>query len=269
VLNCERHLRSFLQAVVDQNCSQIEHILVDGASQDRSMAIIEEFAAKYPYILSFSEKDRDPSEAINKGITLARGTFISLLCLNDFYEPDTLNEVVGLLPTLPHPAFLVGNCNVLNEKDELLTVNKPEALTPLGILMGKQFPYNPSAYFYHKDLHQKIGFYTYCEQSDVDFLLRVFEVAKVHYVDKCWGNWRKLPDSITVILQKTGRLESGQMKIFERHLKSYSLLKRAFVRSVVAIDKRSKIIYFLARIKHYFHDPKDILRVLKKIVGFK
>src|SRR3989338_4480249 len=110
-----------------------------------------------------SEKDSGSAEAINKGITLARGEFITVLCLNDFYEPGTLNEVVGLLPTLAQPAFLVGNCNMLNEKDDLLYVNKPEAFTPMKIMMKRAFPYNPSAYFYHKDLHQKVGLYRNCD----------------------------------------------------------------------------------------------------------
>jgi len=269
VLNAQQHLRAFLQSVVDQRCAAIEHILVDGASADNSLKIIEEFGRQYPAMRWISEKDSYPEEAINKGIALARGPFVGLLCIDDFYEPNTLNEVVELLPTLPHPVFLVGNCNLLNEKDELFYINKPEALSTLGMLMNREFPNSPSAYFYHKDLHQKIGFYTHCKQSDVDFLLRAFEVAKVHYVDKCWGNFRRMPGSITVTLEDAGKLNSGEREIFQRHLMTYPLLKRIFIRMLVAIGKRPKLFYFSGRIKHYFHDPKDILRLLKKMVGYK
>ena len=143
VLNGEQYLGAFIQSVIDQGCPHVEHIIVDGASRDNSLKIIEEFSRKHSHIRWLSEKDSGSGEAINKGIALARGTFITILCLNDFYEPNTLNEVVDLLPPLPQPAFLVGNCNLLNENDELLYVDKPEAFPPMGIMMERPFAYNP------------------------------------------------------------------------------------------------------------------------------
>jgi glycosyltransferase involved in cell wall biosynthesis len=229
--------------------------------------IIEEFSRRYSHIRWLSEKDFGPAEAINKGIALARGTFITVLCLNDFYEPNTLNEVVDMLPGLAQPVFLVGNCNMLNEKDELLYINKPGAVTPIKIMMGREFPYNPSAYFYHKDIHKKVGLYECCDFSDVDFLLRVFKVTKVHYVDKCWGNFRLLPDSITVKAIQTGRLGIGLGEIFERHLKTYSILRRIFMRIVLTLNKKPKLIYYLERIRHYFFNPKDAIRYFEKKLG--
>jgi glycosyltransferase involved in cell wall biosynthesis len=269
VLNGEQYLEGFIRSVIDQRCPEAEHIIVDGGSQDGSLKIIKEFSGKYPHIRWLSEKDSGPAEAINKGIALARGMFITILCLNDFYEPGTLNEVSGLLPTLAQPAFLVGNCNILDEKDELLYVNKPEALTPLKIMMKRPFPYNPSAYFYHKDLHQKAGLYHGCGPCDLDFLLRVFRVTKAHYVDKCWGNFRLLPGSITVKSKQAGRLEIEKDEIFERHLKTFSVFRRLFVRFVLTLNKRPKLMYYLERIVHYFNDPKDILRLLKKHLGYQ
>ena len=267
VLNGEKYLKTFLQSVIDQRCPKAEHIIVDGGSQDHSVKIIEEFSGKYPHIRWLSEKDSGSAEAINKGIALARGTFIALLCLNDFYEPNTLNEVVDLLPALAQPAFLVGNCNILNEHGALLYINKPEALTPLKIMMRKSFPYNPSAYFYHKDLHQKAGLYRNCDSFDLDFLLRVFEVTKPHYVDKCWGNFTMLPGSITVKAKQTGQLDKWKDEIFERHLKGYPIFRRIFVRIVLVLNKRPRLMYYLERVIHYFLDPKDIMRYLRKIFG--
>lgn len=270
VLNGAPYLRTFIQNVIDQRCPHTEHIIVDGGSQDNSVTIIEEFAREYPHIRWLSEKDSGSAEAINKGIALARGAFITILCLNDFYEPDTLNEVVTLLPVLLQPAFLVGNCNMLNEKDELLYVNRPEALTPLRVMMKKQFPYNPSAYFYYKGLHEKAGLYHNCNFFDVDFLLRVFPAAKIRYEDKCWGNFRMLPDSITVKARKAGKLDLWQDEIFERHLKAYPVWRRIFFRAAIAVNKKCpRLVYYWGRGLHYFGEPKDVLRYLRKNLGSK
>ena len=265
VLNGEKYLRGFIQAVIDQRCPKIEHIIIDGSSRDNSVTIIKEFAGKYPHIRWVSENDSGSADAINKGIALARGEFMTVLCLNDFYEPNTLNEVVDLLPTLPQPVFLVGNCNVLNEKDELKYVNKPEALSPLKIMMGRPFPYNPVAYFYNKDIHQKAGLYQNGDSFDLDFLIRAFRFAKVRYVDKVWGNFRMLPDSITVKASKAGRLKKGEAEICARYLKTYPIFERIFIKFVLLLNNKPKLIYYLERIIHYFRDPKDMLRYLRKI----
>jgi glycosyltransferase involved in cell wall biosynthesis len=266
VFNGQHYLRAFLQSVIDQRCTAIEHILIDGHSQDDSVKIIKEFAGKYTHIRWLSESDRDMVDALNKGIAMARGPFIGVLCLNDFYQPNTLNEIVEVLPTLPQPAFLVGNCNMLNENDELLYVNKPEALSPIRIMMGKPFPYNPSAYFYHKSLHQKVGPYNLRDQADVDFLLRALAVAKVHYVDKVWGNFRLLPDSITVKLINSGQLGEQKKKIFEQYIRTLPVVQRIFVRFVLWLNKKGKTIYYFDRIIHYFQNPKDVPRYLRKIL---
>jgi glycosyltransferase involved in cell wall biosynthesis len=268
VLNKERYLAMFLQSVIDQHCPKVEHVIIDGCSQDNSVKIIEEFARKYPHIRWISEKDSGVADAVNKGIALARGTFITILCLNDFYEPNTLNEVVELLPTLPQGAFLVGNCRMLNERDELLYVNRPEAFTPLQIMLNKPFPYNPVSYFYRKDLHQKVGLYQGGDDLDLDFLLRVFKVAKVHYVDKSWGNFRLWPDSTTFKTMQAGKIGAQIDKVFEQHLKTYPVFQRILFKIVITLNKRTKLIYFFERIAHYFRNPKDIIRFLKDAVRF-
>ncbi|MDE2028539.1 MAG: glycosyltransferase [Candidatus Omnitrophica bacterium] len=257
VLNGERYLEMFIRSVIDQHCPMVEHIIVDGDSQDNSVKIIKKFSKEYSHIRWLSEKDSGQADAINKGISLARGPFISVLCLNDFYEPDTLNEVVNLLPTLAQPTFLVGNCHMLNENDGLLYINKPEAFTPLEIMMNKPFPYNPSAYFYHKDLHQKIGMYE-GDLCDIGFLLRAFQVARVHYVNKCWGNFRMLPDSVTIKAMKTGTLDCRKNKIFEHHLNTYSVFRRTFIKMILALNKRPKFVYYLEKIKYYLSKISEI-----------
>jgi len=259
VLNGAQYLPTFIQAVIDQQCSKIEHIIVDGAADDGSVKIIKEYAGKYPHIRWLSEKDSGPEEAINKGLALARGTFVTILCLDDFYEPNTLNDVTALLLSLPQPVFLVGNCNILNAKDELLSLNKPEALTSLGIMLKKPFPHNPSAYFYHKDLHKTVGPYYLGHQSDVDFLLRAFNAAKVHYVDQCWGNYRIMPGSVTDKLVQAGLLDSGLDKIFKRHLKTYPFFRRVFVWTALRLNKNPRLMYYIERLIHYLRDPKDVV----------
>jgi hypothetical protein len=113
---------------------------------------------------------------------------------------------------LPEPTLLVGNCNVWDDDGNLTHVNKPSKICFLRLLMLyiPAFPGNPSAYFYHKSLHEKIGLYDVDEHfgMDIHFLFRATQAAHVKYVDKLWGNYRYLADT------KTYRdVESGQNRI--------------------------------------------------------
>ena len=117
VYNGDRFIEKCINAVINQNCHDVEHIIIDGGSTDRTVDIIKEYADRSSHIRWISEKDRGQSDAMNKGIQMAKGEIICFLNVDDFYEPNVLNQVVELFIKLPDPSFVVGNCNVLNDDD--------------------------------------------------------------------------------------------------------------------------------------------------------
>jgi glycosyltransferase involved in cell wall biosynthesis len=220
VYNGEHFIEACIQNVIDQNCWDVEHIIVDGDSSDRTVAIVQQYAKQYPHIRWISEKDQGQSDAMNKGIALAYGEIISFLNVDDFYQPNVLNQIQKLFEDLPEPALLVGNCNILDDSNQIRDVNRPSKLSITDLLLFKgPFPWNPSAYFYHKSLHQEIGPYRLDEHynMDIDFVLRSVQVATVKYVDEVWGNYRQISGTKTVERWKNGDASHH----FHRLLKEY------------------------------------------------
>lgn len=202
VYNGERFIEGCIKAVLDQDCPEVEHVIMDGGSSDGTVAIIERYARQYPHIRWVSEKDRGQSDAMNKGIALAQSVVVTLLNVDDFYEPNVLNRAAQLLKTLPEPSLLVGNCNIWDDDGTLLGVNRPAHMTLFELLQyakNMPWPVNPSAYFYHKSLHDAVGLYDVDDHQgmDVDFLLRTVQVAHVKYVDETWGNFRQITGTKT------------------------------------------------------------------------
>jgi glycosyltransferase involved in cell wall biosynthesis len=207
VYNGERFIESCIQAVINQRSAPtehlIEHLIIDGGSSDRTVAIIQQYAAQYPHIRWVSERDRGQSDAMNKGIAMAKGNIIAMLNVDDYYEPQVLDRVLERFQTLKVPSLLVGNCNVWDDDGSLGGINKPRKLRFQDLLLGMDinpFPINPSAYFYHKALHQVIGPYGVEEHyaMDIDFLLKAVQHATVDYVDETWGNYRRIAGTKTV-----------------------------------------------------------------------
>ncbi|MBW4517632.1 MAG: glycosyltransferase [Timaviella obliquedivisa GSE-PSE-MK23-08B] len=204
VYNGDRFIESCIHVVLDQACLDIEHLIIDGGSSDRTVEIIQRYAAQYSHIRWISEKDQGQSDAMNKGINLAKGEIIAMLNVDDYYEPNVLNQVLKLFQTLPEPTLLVGNCHVWDDAEQLMGINRPKHLKLTDLLLGQNinpFPLNPSAYFYHRSLHEKIGCYLVDDHysMDVDFLFRAVQVAHLEYVDQVWGNYRLISGTKTFI----------------------------------------------------------------------
>ncbi|SRR5579883_980347 len=234
VYNGERFIEACIRVVIDQQCPDVEHIIVDGGSSDRTVEIIEHYADQFPHIRWLSEKDQGQSDAMNKGIAMAKGEVMSFLNVDDYYEPNVLNQVVEIFKTLPEPSLLVGNCNVWSDAGELENVNKPRRLKLTDLLVGpwkNPFPANPTAYFYHTSLHQKIGPYDLHEHyaMDIDFMLKAVQAANVQYVDKTWGNHRKIAGTKTFNDLQNGQAIPRVCRLIKAYRKDLSPLQRVQV----------------------------------------
>jgi glycosyltransferase involved in cell wall biosynthesis len=228
VFNGEQHIQKCILNVISQDCPDLEHIIIDGSSTDKTVEIIKSFAQQYPHIRWVSERDNGQSDAMNKGIRMAKEGIIGFLNVDDFYEPNVLKRVMGLFSLLPEPGLLVGNCNILDENGTLLYVNRPSRLQLIEILSGSPFPVNPSAYFYHKSLHDVIGSYEAAEEyaMDVDFLLRAVQAAQVQYIDETWGNFLFCAGTKTYEDMQSDLAFKRLKKLFRKYRKNLGLLGR-------------------------------------------
>ena len=258
VYNGESFIESCIKIVIEQNCGDVEHIIVDGGSQDGTVTIIKQYAETYPHIRWISESDKGQSDAMNKGIDMAKGNIISFLNVDDYYEPNVLNKIRKIFNNLPEPSLLVGNCNIWDNQGNLKGVNRPSKLHITDLLLGWNLtkpPVNPSAYFYHKSLHDKIGLYDVSEHyaMDIDFLLKAVQSAYVKYVDDIWGNFRYLEGTKSVQDAKNGQGQIRYQTLLSHHRKKLPIIVQFY-------------ILLLIRIKYFFRYPQHLLpSLIKKI----
>lgn len=93
--NDEKGLRKTCQSVQNQRYAETEHIIIDGASTDGSLAFLEAYG-KRPQVSLFSERDHGIFDAMNKGLRVASGDLVVFMNAADvFPNDDTLAEVVA------------------------------------------------------------------------------------------------------------------------------------------------------------------------------
>lgn len=164
VLNGEKHLEQTIQSVLSQTYNNIEYIIIDGQSKDKTLDIIKKHEDKIDYWLS--EKDGGIYYAMNKGIALAKGDIIGILNADDFYSPDAILNVVN--------ASLKSDADIFHGDILFLNNNEQTRMQPdINKMMQQPSVFHPTC-FVKKLVYSKIGDFNtnYKISADYDFLLR-------------------------------------------------------------------------------------------------
>lgn len=237
IVNCIENLAEQVRGI-----DSVEHLIMDGASTDGTADTARELSQKYPHIRVISEKDNGQSDAMNKGIELAKGDIIGFLNVDDGYLKGTVKRALHLFKTSPSTDFIVGNCKLLDIDDNLILINRPARVQDFHLYSkAVPFPINPSAYFYKRKIHKhsQVGLYDVSNpySMDYDLLLKACRFFHLKYFNEDWGYMIQHPEAKTSLDREAGNLEAGLKKVHERlfkeasiQLKLKSLAYRLFVK---------------------------------------
>ena len=174
--NAAASIEATLESVRAQRYPKLEHLVVDGASTDGTVEILE--AA--PGIRYVSEPDRGLAHALNKGIAMASGDVIGELNADDVYEPGALQAVGEAFRDHPGAAWLTGYCRIIDgdgaEIRRAITEYKNALLRrySLGLYLTHNFISAPATFFRRATLAEAGDFdERYRISVDYDLQLRV------------------------------------------------------------------------------------------------
>ena len=111
VYNNVRDIERTMLSVLNQTYSNIEYILVDGASADGTLEIIQRYQDRLSKVIS--EKDAGIYDAMNKGLALASGDYVLFMNSGDeLFASDTVEKVFA---TAPNADIYYGETEMYNE----------------------------------------------------------------------------------------------------------------------------------------------------------
>jgi len=121
--NAAKTIRQTLSSVVGQTYSNIEYLVIDGGSSDKTISIVEEYRASIDIIVS--ESDNGIGDAWNKGILRSSGELILLLNADDELFPDSIERMVAAYLDHQQPqAILYGETQFIDESGRELSINR-------------------------------------------------------------------------------------------------------------------------------------------------
>ncbi len=109
VRNDERFIAETLASVAAQTYPNLELIIMDGASTDRTPEIVREYAATHPNVIFRSEPDSGQWDALEKALALSTGEYVTLLCGQDGYlDPDWFAKCIEAFTAHPEVSLVWG-----------------------------------------------------------------------------------------------------------------------------------------------------------------
>ena len=127
--HAEATLERTLQSVAQQTYPDIEHLIIDGASTDRTL----EIARQYPHATVFSEPDKGLYDAMNKGLQRATGDYLCFLNAGDkLHSKDTLAHIAASVSDGSPIGVIYGDTHIVDAQGQFLRnrrLTPPEHLT--------------------------------------------------------------------------------------------------------------------------------------------
>lgn len=174
VYNREATIAQAIASVRAQTYPDVEHIVIDGASSDGTLAAVEE--AQHARMRVVSEPDGGIYDALNKGIALAAGDVIGLMHSDDFFAHDRVLEKVASAMDSSGGLAVYGDLDYVSAADERRVVRRWRS----GVYSARKLrrgwmPPHPTL-FLRRELFERHGVYdtSYRIAADYDAILRYF-----------------------------------------------------------------------------------------------
>lgn len=274
VYNVENYLEKCIQSIISQSFKNLEIILVNDGSTDKSKEICEQFAEKDKRIILLNQKNKGVSAARNAGLDICTGDYISFIDSDDYISPDMIEFLVNNLERNDSDISTCGhyNCRIKNGSLECVCYKNSNESGVLSsrqslqeCLIGGKLSMMPVDKLYKRYLFDDIRFPngTIYEDSAIIPLITT-RVSKVHYSFNPKYYYIMHQNSIT-----TSNFNLKDFDIIKVNKKNYDMVKENYYYALKHAEFRlfwsylcviDKIIYSNSNCSEF----QEILDIIKK-----
>ena len=176
--NSSKTISDTLDTVAIQTHSDIEHLVIDGASKDGTVEIVRNHVN--PQIRLISESDKGIYDAMNKGLSKAMGDVVGFLNSDDFYADDAVLAKIANAFQDPEVEACYADLVYVNKDNRSIVRYWKSKPFSKGDFAKGWCPAHPTFYV-RKSAIERLGFFdqSYKLGADVEFMMRYLEREQV------------------------------------------------------------------------------------------
>ena len=242
------YLSECLKSIFSQTFKNFEVLIIDNCSTDNTKKIINKYKRKYSEKIKFiSKKDKGQSDAINKGIKLSRGVYITWQNADDYYYKDAFKYFYKSFKSY-EPDVIYGNMDLVKiDKKIIRTLNFINVnffhLVSEGMVISNQ------SCIWKKRLHKKYGMLRkYKNSFDYEWFLRISKknvlFKKVNY-NKSLSAFRIYDQ------QKSQNYNLKDLQIRNNFHEKYYRSSKLNIIPIFILKKISKLIRFFYLVSNF------------------
>src|SRR5262245_14556227 len=178
VLNAAATIRTCIASVVGQDYASIEHLVIDGGSTDGTLEILRECGVRHD-----SRADAGVYDALSKGVRMASGEYIHILCADDWYaHASVLSSVVSAMTT---NGWDVCHARAAHVTASGRTINVAGRDLDKRDLLKKMWVAQATVVV-RKCVYDRFGAFSVGFQvaGDYEFLLRIWDRVRIGFLDE-------------------------------------------------------------------------------------
>lgn len=176
-------------SVLEQSCTDYELIIVDAVSTDETGAVLARYTDRCARVII--EKDKGQADAINKGVALAKGRFVSWLNSDDLLLPGALDRLRIQAESHPQDRWFMGNTVWIDAEDRVMKCARGVTLALSLMRRYKIWGVSSPSAFIERTLWDEVGGVddTLHYNFDIDLWLKLIKhgVAYRRIPHYCWG----------------------------------------------------------------------------------
>jgi glycosyltransferase involved in cell wall biosynthesis len=176
--NSAETIADTISSVLSQDHPSIEYIVIDGASTDGTLDIINKHKEKISYFIS--EKDKGLYDAINKGIAAATGDVIAILHADDIYTDKSVIAAVAQFMEAKGTDTMYGDLQYVDRNNvDIIKRHWVSGEYKHGMFLKGWMPPHPS-FFVRRSCYEKFGNFTLALRSAADYEMMLRLLHKHH-----------------------------------------------------------------------------------------
>lgn len=180
--NSRQTIEDTIESVFEQDYENLEHIIIDGGSNDGTLEVLKKHSNKIH--LWVSEKDDGIYDAMNKGILMCNGDVVGILNSDDVYSSNkTISTIMHYFNTKPSTEIVFGNINYVSRTlSKVIRRWRTKPYKKNSFVNGWHPPH--PAFFVKKKTYQNHGLFNldFKIASDFELMLRLIEIKKCNYI---------------------------------------------------------------------------------------